>query len=129
MACSDYDAFAAAWARIKDTFNVREGHGRLKNNLFDPSRPPDLLVNVIVEPPGYFSVVGEVQASGGAIQSQLCLTSRHFLQIHMQEILLLKEVCSPPRPSHRLNDSATFFHRNPRTSITRLGVLRLRGRL
>ena len=52
---------------------MRPGHGRLKNNLFvEALRPPDLLVNVVVEPPGSHPLVGEVQ-------------------IHLREVLLLKE--------------------------------------
>ena len=61
MVCLDYNAFAEAWGRIREGFRVREGHGRLKNNLFAEMRPPDLLVNVVVEPPGYFPITGEVQ--------------------------------------------------------------------
>ena len=63
LVCQTGTDFATGWARIQEGFDVREGHGRLKNNLNDPSRPPDLLVNVMVEPPGgYFPVVGEIQA-------------------------------------------------------------------
>ena len=61
VVCLDYNAFAEAWSRIHEGFHVREGHGRLKNNLFAEMRPPDLLVNVVVEPPGYFPITGEVQ--------------------------------------------------------------------
>ena len=52
---------------------MREGHGRLKNNLFEAGRPQDLLINVVVEPPDYQPIVGEVQ-------------------IHHKDIILLKEV-------------------------------------
>ena len=61
MVCLDYNAFAEAWSRIHEGFGVREGRGRLKNNLFAEMRPPDLLVNVVVERPGYFPITGEVQ--------------------------------------------------------------------
>lgn len=73
VVCADMDAFAEAWQRVVATFDVRGDHGRLKNNLFTSAkRPPDLLVNVSVEPPGYLPVMGEVQ-------------------IHLLEILQLKE--------------------------------------
>ena len=62
VVCLDYNAFAEAWSRIREGFHVREGHGRLKNNLFAEMRPPDLLVNVVVEPPQYFPIIAEVQA-------------------------------------------------------------------
>ena len=46
---------------------------RLKNNLWtEAERPPDMLLNVVVEPPGMPSIVGEVQ-------------------LHLREILVLKE--------------------------------------
>ena len=61
VVCLDFNAFAEAWSRIREGFRVREGHGRLKNNLFAEMRPPDLLVNVVVERPGYFPIIGEVQ--------------------------------------------------------------------
>ena len=69
----DFDAFADAWSTLSDGFDVKDGHGRLKNNLWtEAERPPDMLVNVVVEPPGMPSIVGEVQ-------------------LHLREILVLKE--------------------------------------
>ena len=74
VVCLNYDAFHQAWSNIQEGFGVRDGHGRLKSNLFEDSRPQDLLVNVVVEPPGgYAPIVGEVQ-------------------IHQKDILVLKEV-------------------------------------
>ena len=61
VVCLDYNAFAEAWSRLREGFRVREGHGRLKNNLFAEMRPPDLLVNVVVERPGYLPITAEVQ--------------------------------------------------------------------
>ena len=75
VVCLNFDAFQQAWTNIQEAFDVREGHGRLKNNLFESSRPQDLLVNVLVEPVGFASIVGEVQ-------------------IHQKDIILLKEVRS-----------------------------------
>ena len=70
----DFDAFADAWSTLSDGFDLQDGHGRLKNNLWtDAERPPDMLVNVVVEPPDNMpSIVGEVQ-------------------LHLREILVLKE--------------------------------------
>jgi len=69
----DFDAFADAWSTLSDGFDVKDGHGRLKNNLWtEAERPPDMLLNVVVEPPGMPSIVGEVQ-------------------LHLREILVLKE--------------------------------------
>ena len=70
----DFDAFADAWSTLSDGFDLQDGHGRLKNNLWtDAERPPDMLVNVVVEPPGDIPpIVGEVQ-------------------LHLREILVLKE--------------------------------------
>ena len=69
----DFDAFADAWSTLSGDFDVRDGHGRLKNNLWtEAERPPDVLLNVVVEPPGMPSIVGEVQ-------------------LHLREILVLKE--------------------------------------
>ena len=73
VVCLNYDAFHHAWSSIEEGFDVREGHGRLKNNLNEDSRPQDLLVNVVIEPPGCWPIVGEVQ-------------------IHQKGILVLKEV-------------------------------------
>ena len=68
-----FDAFADAWSKLSRGFDVEEGHGRLKNNLWtEAERPPDMLVNVVVEPPGMPPIVGEVQ-------------------LHLREILVLKE--------------------------------------
>ena len=69
-----FDAFADAWSTLSDGFDLQDGHGRLKNNLWtDAERPPDMLVNVVVEPPGDIPpIVGEVQ-------------------LHLREILALKE--------------------------------------
>ena len=68
-----FGAFADAWSTLSDGFGVKDGHGRLKNNLWtEAERPPDVLVNVVVEPPGMPPIVGEVQ-------------------LHLREILVLKE--------------------------------------
>ena len=68
-----FDAFADAWSTLSDGFDVKDGHGRLKNNLWtEAERPPDMLLNVVVESPGMPSIVGEVQ-------------------LHLREILVLKE--------------------------------------
>ena len=43
-------------------FDVREGNGRLKNNLLvDKHQPPNMLVSVIVRTPGAPPIVGEIQ--------------------------------------------------------------------
>ena len=68
-----FDAFADAWSTLSGGFDVEQGHGRLKNNLWtEAERPPDVLANVVIEPPGMPPIVGEVQ-------------------LHLREILVLKE--------------------------------------
>ena len=68
----DMDRFWSAWERIRDNFDVREGRGRLKNNLFSRElRPPDLLINLIVDTPGMPSVMGEVQVRMPLLRSIL----------------------------------------------------------
>ena len=61
--CGSVDALADAWSTLAGGFDVRDGRGRLKNNLWsEAERPPDLLANLVVEPPrGAPPVVGEVQ--------------------------------------------------------------------
>ena len=73
MILGGFDAFADAWSTLSSGFDIEQGHGRLKNNLWtEAERSPDLLVNVVVEPPGMPPIVGEVQ-------------------LHLREILVLKE--------------------------------------
>ena len=74
MVLGGFDAFANAWSTLSNGFDIKEGHGRLKNNLWtEVERPPDMLVNVVVEPPDNMPcIVGEVQ-------------------LHLREILVLKE--------------------------------------
>ena len=55
---------------------MKDGHGRLKNNLWTEAERPPTCSNVVVEPPGMPSIVGEVQ-------------------LHLREILVLKEFASP----------------------------------
>ena len=66
--------FAEAWSVLSAGFDVKDGHGRVKTNLWTSAeRPPDVLVNVVIEPPDNMpSIVGEVQ-------------------LHLREILVLKE--------------------------------------
>ena len=65
--------FAEAWSVLSAGFDVKDGHGRVKTNLWTSAeRPPDVLVNVVVEPPDSMPTVGEVQ-------------------LHLREILVLKE--------------------------------------
>ena len=56
-----------------DGFAVCDGHGRLKNNWFTAeARPPDMLVNVVVDSEELPPLVGEIQ-------------------VHLIEIILGKE--------------------------------------
>ena len=65
--------FAEAWSALSAGFDVKDGHGRVKTNLWTSAeRPPDVLVNVVIEPPDSMPTVGEVQ-------------------LHLREILVLKE--------------------------------------
>ena len=48
------DGVVVAWQHVESVlgFDVRDGHGRLKNNWFTREpRPPDMLVNVVVDVP------------------------------------------------------------------------------
>ena len=56
------DQFADATGAIISTFDVREGNGRLKNNLMtEKHQPPNLLLNLILRPPGMPPITAEVQ--------------------------------------------------------------------
>ena len=78
VVCENFDLVAEAWGRIESAFDVREGHGRIKSNwLTTELRPPDMLINVMVEKPGMPPLAGEIQ-------------------IHLREIILAKEA------THRL---------------------------
>ena len=73
IVCADMDGAVAAWQDVEQGFGVRDGHGRLKNNWFTREpRPPDMLVNVVVDVPDAPSITGEIQ-------------------IHLHDILLAKE--------------------------------------
>lgn len=68
-----FDTLADAWSQLEAGFDVRDGHGRLKNNLWtEAERPPDVLINLLVVPPAMPPIVAEVQ-------------------LHLREILVLKE--------------------------------------
>ena len=57
------DAFSDATDAIVSTFDVREGNGRFKNNLMtEKHQPPNLLLNLVVCPPGGMPpITAEVQ--------------------------------------------------------------------
>ena len=57
------DSFADATDAIMSTFDVREGNGRFKNNLMtEKHQPPNLLLNLVVCPPGGMPpITAEVQ--------------------------------------------------------------------
>ena len=56
------DAFADATDAIVSTFDIREGNGRLKNNLMtEKHQPPNVLVNLVLRPPGMPPITAEVQ--------------------------------------------------------------------
>ena len=63
VVCSTTKQLWEAWKRIQQAFDVREGHGRLKNNftLGKLERPPDMLVNMFVKFPGHQGLIGEIQ--------------------------------------------------------------------
>ena len=85
VVCDDMDTFDGAYERLVSAFSLSDERGRLKNNLFtDETRPPDLLLNVVVQPPGYASVMGEVQVRASASRRRVA----HLLANH---------VGSPPR--------------------------------
>ena len=56
------DAFADVTNAILSTFDVREGNGRFKNNLMtEKHQPPNILLNLILRPPGMPPMTAEVQ--------------------------------------------------------------------
>ena len=56
------DALADATDAILTSFGVREGNGRMKNNLMTSKhQPPNLLINVVVRPPDMPPITAEVQ--------------------------------------------------------------------
>ena len=56
------DLFADATNAIMSIFDVREGNGRLKNNLMAPKhQPPNLLINLVLRPPDRPPIMAEVQ--------------------------------------------------------------------
>ena len=73
VVCNDIDALDRAWASVRDGFKVCDGHGRLKNHLrTKEERPPDMLVNVVLDGAGAPPATAEIQ-------------------IHLREVLSLKE--------------------------------------
>merc|ERR1712032_316668 len=62
--CGTPEQLWATWQAIRDAFDIREGHGRLKNHFFaqkEGNAFPNLHMNAIVEFPGFFPIVGEIQ--------------------------------------------------------------------
>ena len=56
------DTFASAANALMSAFDIREGRGRLKNNLMiDKHQPPNMLINLVVEAPGLPPITAEVQ--------------------------------------------------------------------
>ena len=50
-----------AWDQIHANFDVREGHGHVKPNFSVTNRPPDMLINVVIDTPDHMPVIGEIQ--------------------------------------------------------------------
>ena len=46
--CPDVHTMLRSWRRLRDVFQIRKGHGRLKNNLLHLKIPPDMLVRRIM---------------------------------------------------------------------------------
>ena len=42
--CPDVQSMLRTWRRLREVFKIREGRGRLKNNLLNMKIPPDMLV-------------------------------------------------------------------------------------
>jgi hypothetical protein len=62
IGASSGDTFAGATNAIMSAFDVREGNGRLKNNLMaQKHQPPNLLINLVLRPPGMPPLTAEVQ--------------------------------------------------------------------
>ena len=56
------DAFANAATALIAEFDIREGRGRLKNNLMtEKHQPPNILINLLVSAPGLPPITAEVQ--------------------------------------------------------------------
>ena len=72
VVCRDGSGLRSTWEGLQREFDVREGNGRLKNNLTKSSRPPDMLMNAIFHTGKGMSMPVEIQ-------------------IHHKDILQLKE--------------------------------------
>jgi hypothetical protein len=95
-------AFANAVREIMTGFDVREGNGRLKNNLLSPKHtPPNMLINVVVRCPGSVPVTAEVQ---------IILTSIRDLIEHR-----LYEVCRAPSPEALMKEAQVALKMAQRT--------------
>ena len=54
--------FASAANALITAFDIREGRGRLKNNLMiEKHQPPNMLINLVIEAPGLPQITAEVQ--------------------------------------------------------------------
>ena len=62
LTAPDGASFAKATETIMSAFDVREGNGRFKNNLLvEKHQPPNVLMNLVLRPPGQPAITAEVQ--------------------------------------------------------------------
>ena len=64
VVCASGEGILEAWRRISapDGFDILRGHGRLKNSFGTKGhQPPNMLLNVHFQMPGYLPVTAEVQ--------------------------------------------------------------------
>ena len=74
------ETFAEATAAIMSTFQVHEGNGRFKNNLMtEKHQPPNLLINVVLRPPGGMPpITAEIQIY---LRSTEELDEHHYYEV------------------------------------------------
>ena len=73
------DAFADATKAIMTSFSMREGNGRMKNNLMSTKhQPPNLLMNVVICPPDMPPITAEIQLYLQEIEE---LNEHHYYEV------------------------------------------------
>ena len=114
------DSFANATKTIMSAFDVRMGNGRFKNNLMaEKHQPPNLLINIIVRPPGLPSITAEVQIYLCGIEE---LIEHRYYEVLVYNSVVL--VYSSNDPSRSCIVCFRSFERRPRKDSSMKLVMR-----
>ena len=101
-------------------FDVRMGNGRFKNNLMaEKHQPPNLLINIIVRPPGLPSITAEVQIYLCGIEE---LIEHRYYEVLVYNSVVL--VYSSNDPSRSCIVCFRSFERRPRKDSSMKLVMR-----